>query len=140
MSESINNDFQEVEKQKPAEASENISTQENTSKKDVEENQLDNKNTENEIIEEEDKLNIFVKNDIIGGYSIAVRDNWGFKILRRHISDREKELYIQEFGETLIKDDEFFTWWCKVNDINELDLTEESRSHQALYGNYGYSF
>jgi len=57
----------------------------------------DNEATEQE--KDKKKLVIFKPNDLLGGYSLAVRDNWGFKILRRHITEEEKKLFEKKFGE-----------------------------------------
>ncbi|HAN17240.1 MAG: hypothetical protein A2X13_00145 [Bacteroidetes bacterium GWC2_33_15] len=48
---------------------------------------------------------------VLGGYYIPVRNDWNNKISRRHISENEKELYEQQFGEEILNEDEFFKWW-----------------------------
>ena len=62
-----------------------------------------------------ENIKLFEESRILGGYSLAVKDDWGPKIKRRHITEREKELYLKEFGEKMITDDEFFDWWCRIN-------------------------
>ncbi len=101
-------------------------TQEATQNADSQDYNLDN---------DDDKLVLFKKNDLLGGYSLAVRDNWGYKTLRRHITDREKELYEKKFGNKLLTDDEFFEWWCKVNGYieSEGDFYQSSDSKEEEY-------
>ena len=59
---------------------------------------------------------IFFKptHNVLGGYYIPVRNNWNYHIMKRHISEKEKEIYKNEYGEEIISDEEFFTWWKKV--------------------------
>lgn len=70
-------------------------------------------------------LRLFIKNDLLGGYSLAVRDNWGFKTLRRHINEKEKLLYEQTFGNKMITDDQFFSWWCQINGYKAIGIEKE---------------
>ena len=62
------------------------------------------------------KTEIFKENTILGGYSIAVRDDWSFKIKRLHISVAEKEAYEKEFGETLMLEKDFMIWWLNLRE------------------------
>jgi len=55
---------------------------------------------------------------MIGGYSIAVRDDWSLKIKRIHISDTEKDAYVKKFNQKIILESEFMNWWTEFNDIN----------------------
>ncbi len=57
------------------------------------------------------KVNTFDENKLLGGYSLAVRDDWSFKIKRVHITEEEKEAYEQAFGDTIMTYSEFFNWW-----------------------------
>ena len=66
----------------------------------------------------EQKINLFEESSMIGGYSLAVRDDWVYKIKRVHITADEKVIYEQEFGDKMITYNEFFEWWCKINDTN----------------------
>ncbi|MDX9697711.1 MAG: hypothetical protein RBT49_18100 [Bacteroidales bacterium] len=50
-------------------------------------------------------------NNVLGGYYIPVRNDWNLKIIQRHITEAEKELYEQQFGEEILSDTEFFKWW-----------------------------
>lgn len=65
------------------------------------------------------RIKIFEENKVIGGYSLAVREGWSYKIKRVNISEREKKLYEETFGEELISYDEFFDWWCRINKIGK---------------------
>lgn len=47
----------------------------------------------------------------LGGYYIPVRNNWNYQIIKRHISEKAKEIYEREFGEEILSDDDFFNWW-----------------------------
>jgi len=68
------------------------------------------------------RIELFKENSALGGYSIAVRDDWSFKIKRLHITVPEKEAYEKQFGETIILEREFMDWWLKFregqNEIN----------------------
>jgi len=57
------------------------------------------------------KINIFEENKLLGGYSLAVRDDWSFKIKRVHVSEEEKNAYEKKFNETILTYTEFFNWW-----------------------------
>ncbi len=58
------------------------------------------------------KVKLFEENKLIGGYSLAVRDDWSFKIKRVHVTEDEKEAYIKEFGvDTILTYSDFFKWW-----------------------------
>ncbi|NJO87610.1 MAG: hypothetical protein HC831_00605 [Chloroflexia bacterium] len=39
------------------------------------------------------RIELFKENAALGGFSIAVRDDWSFKIKRLHITVEEKEAY-----------------------------------------------
>jgi hypothetical protein len=59
------------------------------------------------------KVKIFEENKLLGGYSLAVRDDWSFKVKRIHITEEEKQAYEEEFGDTIITYTEFIEWWQK---------------------------
>ena len=67
------------------------------------------------------KIELFKENTIIGGYSIAVRDDWSFKIKRVHISDTERDVYVEKFGDRIILESKFMNWWIEFNEINPSD-------------------
>ncbi len=56
------------------------------------------------------RVKLFEEDNAIGGYSIAVRDDWSFKIKRLHVSEDEKLAYEQEFGNKIIHENEFLNW------------------------------
>ena len=58
---------------------------------------------------------------MIGGYSIAVRDDWSLKIKRVHISDTEKDAYVEKFDKKIILESDFMNWWIEFNEINPSD-------------------
>lgn len=59
---------------------------------------------------------IFFKptHNILGGYYIPVINNWNYHIVKRHISEKEKKLYQQQFGEEILTEDEYFNWWINI--------------------------
>ena len=58
-----------------------------------------------------ERVKIFEESPMLGGYSLAVRDDWSYKIKRVNITEAEKEAFEKEFGEELITYDTFFNWW-----------------------------
>ncbi|MBP5501812.1 MAG: hypothetical protein IKR94_06065 [Bacteroidales bacterium] len=64
-----------------------------------------------------DRVKIFEESPMLGGYSLAVRDDWSYKIKRVNITEAEKEAFEKEFGENLITYDTFFNWWVKFNKL-----------------------
>ncbi len=65
------------------------------------------------------RVQTFVKNKLIGGWSLAVRDDWSLKIKRVNITDEEKELYEKEFGDEILTYSDFFEWWLKIRNIKQ---------------------
>jgi len=57
------------------------------------------------------KLKVIESNRIMGGYSLCVRDNWVYKIKKVHLSESEKNKYLEDFGEVILTYDEFFEWY-----------------------------
>ncbi len=57
------------------------------------------------------RIEIFKENPILGGFSIAVRDDWSFKIKRIHISVEEKEAFQKQFDNQILLESEFMQWW-----------------------------
>ena len=58
------------------------------------------------------KIKLFSKaNPVTGGYNVAVKSDWGNIILYKYLSEKEKEIYLKEFGEKMITETEFFAWW-----------------------------
>jgi hypothetical protein len=62
------------------------------------------------------RIELFIENAALGGYSIAVRDDWSFKIKRLHITVSEREAYEEQFGEKIILEREFMDWWLKFRE------------------------
>ncbi len=61
------------------------------------------------------EIKLFTKaNPLLGGVNLALREDWGFKIRRVHITDRERDLYLKTFGEIIISQSEFFEWWKSI--------------------------
>lgn len=59
---------------------------------------------------------IFFKpnHNILGGYYIPVMNDWNYHIINKHISEKEKEIYMQQFGEKTLTEDQFFKWWKNI--------------------------
>jgi hypothetical protein len=64
-------------------------------------------------------IQLFEENRMLRGYSVHVLDDWGAKIKKRFITEKEKQQYIEEFGEKMITDTEFFEWWCKIHNLKK---------------------
>jgi len=65
----------------------------------------------------ENRIKLFEESPLLGGYSLAVRDDWVYKIKRVHVTQDEKNLYEKDFGDIIITYNEFFDWWVKINNI-----------------------
>ncbi len=59
-------------------------------------------------------VKIIDRNRIIGGYTLSVKDDWVYKIKKVHISETEKDKYIEKFGETIITFNEFYEWYKTI--------------------------
>lgn len=57
------------------------------------------------------KVELFEESPMLGGYALAVRDDWTYKIKRVHVSEDEKEAYLEKFGEEILTYESFFEWW-----------------------------
>ena len=57
------------------------------------------------------KIELFKENTALGGYSIAVRDDWSFKIKRLLIKAEEKDAYEKKYGHKILLEREFIIWW-----------------------------
>ena len=64
-----------------------------------------------------ERVKIFEESPMLGGYSLAVRDDWSYKIKRVNITEAEKEAFEKEFGENLVTYYTFFNWWVKFNKL-----------------------
>lgn len=65
------------------------------------------------------KVKLFEENKVLGGYSLAVRDDWSFKIKRVHVTEDEKNAYIEKFGDEILTYSEFLNWWEQYYKNNE---------------------
>ena len=63
-----------------------------------------------------EKLKIIEANRIIGGYSLTVRDDWVYKTKKVHLTESEKDKYLEQFGETIITFNEFFEWYKQLKE------------------------
>jgi hypothetical protein len=70
------------------------------------------------------KIEIFNENPTLGGFSIAVRDDWSFKIKRIHITAFEKEAYQKQFGETIMLERAFMEWWINYKQIQNSEASD----------------
>lgn len=62
------------------------------------------------------------------GFLLAVRNDWSQKIRRIHISEDEKEKYVQEFGDEILYEDDFFQWWEKIKMQQQQQQQQEHHS------------
>ena len=65
------------------------------------------------------RIELFKENTALGGFSIAVRDDWSFKIKRLHISVEEKEAYEKKFKDVILLEKDFLEWWMKRKKVEE---------------------
>ena len=73
------------------------------------------------------KIKTFIRNKLIGGWSLAVRDDWSFKIKRVNITEEEKDLYEKEFGEEILTYSDFFDWWLKIHHYDQQKVDEKMK-------------
>ncbi len=59
-------------------------------------------------------IELFKENKIIGGFLLAVRDDWSFHIKRVSVTKKEMEEYKRVFGKKIITYKEFFEWWISI--------------------------
>jgi hypothetical protein len=64
------------------------------------------------------KVELFEESPMLGGFALAVRDDWNYKIKRVHITEDEKKAYIAEFGEEILTYNRFFEWWMSYKLAN----------------------
>ena len=63
------------------------------------------------------RVELFKENTALGGFSIAVRDDWSFKIKRLHISTEEKEAYEKKFKDEILLERKFLEWWMEYKSV-----------------------
>lgn len=66
-----------------------------------------------------ERVKLFEENRRLGGYTLKVMDEWGSKVKKRFVTEKEKDRYLQDFGYVMISDDDFFDWWCKINEYGK---------------------
>jgi hypothetical protein len=59
-------------------------------------------------------LKVFEKDRIIGGYTVTVKDDWVYKAKKIHLSETEKDLYLEKFGENSVTFNEFYEWFKTI--------------------------
>ena len=64
----------------------------------------------------DENIPLFKPNKQLGGYDLAIQDNWAYTIRRTNIGEKYKDIYLEEFGETIIKEAEFNDWWCRIKE------------------------
>ncbi len=74
------------------------------------------------------RIELFKENTALGGFSIAVRDDWSFKIKRLHISTEEKEAYEKKFKGEILLEREFLEWWMEYKKENDNGSKNEPAS------------
>ncbi|MCQ2974605.1 MAG: hypothetical protein MJ211_07305 [Bacteroidales bacterium] len=62
-----------------------------------------------------ERVKLFEESPMVGGYALAVRNDWNYQIKRVNITEEEKEAYLKEFGEEIVTYNTFFNWWTKLN-------------------------
>ena len=60
------------------------------------------------------KIKVIERNRIIGGYTLSVRDDWVFKIKKVHLTEVEKDKFLEKFGEQIITFNEFYEWYKEM--------------------------
>lgn len=61
-------------------------------------------------------VKVIERNRIIGGYSLTVRDDWVYKTKKVHLTENEKEKYLEHFGEKIITYNEFYHWYKELKE------------------------
>ncbi|MBQ9212877.1 MAG: hypothetical protein IJ150_02925 [Bacteroidales bacterium] len=59
----------------------------------------------------EKERKIFTESPVLGGYTLTVRDDWNYKLKQVSVTEKEKNAYLEKFGEKIITFNEFFDWW-----------------------------
>jgi len=65
------------------------------------------------------RVQLITENPMLGGYTLAVRDDWSYKIKYVNINEQEKTEYEKVYGEEMITYDEFFEWWSRFNRVGK---------------------
>ncbi len=56
-------------------------------------------------------IKVIENNRIIGGFTLSVRDYWVYKIKKIHLTEFEKDKYLENFGARIITFNDFFEWY-----------------------------
>ena len=59
-------------------------------------------------------VKVIERNRIIGGFTLSVRDDWVYKIKKIHLTEYEKDKFLETFGEQIIEYNEFFEWYKEL--------------------------
>jgi hypothetical protein len=59
----------------------------------------------------ESEFKVIEIDKIIGGYILSVKDDWVYKIKKVHLSESEKDHYLEKFGDSMITYNEFYEWF-----------------------------
>lgn len=59
-------------------------------------------------------VKVIERNRIIGGYTLSVRDDWVYKIKKVHLTEFEKDKFLETFGEQIIAYNDFFEWYKEL--------------------------
>ena len=63
------------------------------------------------------KTKLFIENRTIGGFSVAVQSDWFYRIRREHLTEEQRKLYEEEFGNEILSEKVFNNWWFKLNNF-----------------------
>jgi len=72
------------------------------------------------------RIKIFEDNKLVGGYSLAVRDDWSYNIKRINVSELEHQEYIKAFGNEIITYNLFFDWWLQLEKSRFFDNNQSA--------------
>lgn len=61
-----------------------------------------------------DDVPLYEENRKLKGYNINVVDDWGQKIKKRFVTEKELQLYLSEFGKKIVSDSEFYAWYSQI--------------------------
>ena len=73
------------------------------------------------------KVKVIDRNRIIGGYTLSVRDDWVFKIKKVHLTEEEKDKYLETFGEQILSYNEFYIWYRSLKKDKKPEEKEKGK-------------
>jgi len=65
---------------------------------------------------------LFVEEKKIGGWLLAIRNNWNEEITRTFVTEDVKAAYLETFGNKVLKEDDFLDWYCEYKKQKYNDL------------------